>query len=54
MNKVYLVENNKKVLFKSHNNEDILYRYSRYVAKKKKLYMIFEGKGWGCTIDGRF
>lgn len=54
MNKVYLVENHKQVLFKSHDNEEVLWRYSLYVARKKKLYMVFKGEGWSCTIDKRF
>lgn len=54
MNKVYLVENHKQILFKSHDSEDVLFRYSCYIAKKKKLYMVFKGNGWSTTIDGRF
>lgn len=53
MNKVYLIKNHKQILFNSHDDEDVLYRYSCYVAKKKKLYMVFKGNGWSTTIDGR-
>lgn len=54
MYNVYLVENNKQKLIKSHKYEGSLHRYAKLYAKKTKSFLVFKGKGFSLTIDGRF